>query len=66
MIPNGAYFAKNLVSAKSLNANVVIKELGKYIDGNVGGQPFFVSGKGKNIDGIEMVLENAKRFLNDN
>ena len=65
MIPNGAYFAKNLVSEKNLNADVVIKELGKYIDGNGGGQPFFASGKGKNVDGIKMVLENAKRFLND-
>ena len=59
------YISKNLVSEKNLNANVVIKELGKYIDGNGGGQPFFASGKGKNIDGIEMVLVNAKRFLND-
>jgi alanyl-tRNA synthetase len=42
---------------------VVIKELGKYIDGNGGGQPFFASGKGKNVDGIELVLEKAIDFI---
>jgi len=42
---------------------VVIKELGKYIDGNGGGQPFFASGKGKNVVGIEDVLEKAVEFL---
>ena len=57
------YIAKNLVSEKNLNANVVIKELGKYIDGNGGGQPFFASGKGKNVDGIEEVLEKAVDFV---
>lgn len=47
-LPNiHCYISKNLVAEKSLNAIVVIKELGKYIDGNGGGQPFFASGKGK-------------------
>jgi alanyl-tRNA synthetase len=32
---------------KALNAGTVIRELGKLIDGNGGGQPFFVSEKGK-------------------
>ena len=44
---------------KSLNAGNVIRELGKYIDGNGGGQPFFASGKGKNINGIKEALEKA-------
>ncbi|UPT71543.1 MAG: alanine--tRNA ligase [Flavobacterium sp. JAD_PAG50586_2] len=58
------YIAKELVTAKSLNANVVIKELGKYIDGNGGGQPFFASGKGKNVTGIVEALEKAINFIN--
>ena len=63
-LPNiHCYISKNLVSEKSLNANIVIKELGKYIDGNGGGQPFFASGKGKNVAGIEDVLEKAVEFL---
>jgi alanyl-tRNA synthetase len=57
------YISKELVASKSLNANVVIKELGKYIDGNGGGQPFFASGKGKNIAGIKEALEKAVAFV---
>ena len=57
------YIAKELVAEKSLNANVVIKDLGKYIDGNGGGQPFFASGKGKNVNGIKEALEKAIDFV---
>ncbi len=57
------YIAKELVAEKSLNANAVIKELGKYIEGNGGGQPFFASGKGKNVAGIKEALEKAIDFV---
>ena len=57
------YIAKELVANKGLNAGTVIRELGKYIDGNGGGQPFFASGKGKNTNGIAAVLENAVNFV---
>lgn len=57
------YIAKELVANKGLNAGTVIRELGKYIDGNGGGQPFFASGKGKNTNGIAAVLENAVNFI---
>ncbi len=56
------YIAKELVASNNLNANVVIKELGKYIDGNGGGQPFFASGKGKNSAGIKEALDKAIQF----
>jgi alanyl-tRNA synthetase len=52
-----------LVASKSLNANAVIKELGKYIEGNGGGQPFFASGKGKNAAGIAEALVKAIDFV---
>jgi alanyl-tRNA synthetase len=62
-LPNiHCYIAKELVAEKGLNANVVIKELGKCIDGNGGGQSFFASGKGKNIAGIKEALEKAVEF----
>jgi alanyl-tRNA synthetase len=63
-LPNiHCYISKELVASKGLNANVVIKELGKYIDGNGGGQPFFASGKGKNSSGINEALEKAVEFV---
>jgi alanyl-tRNA synthetase len=63
-LPNiHCYIAKELVSGKNLNANAVIKELGKYIDGNGGGQPFFASGKGKNANGIAEALVHAIDFV---
>lgn len=63
-LPNiHCYIAKELVANKGLNAGTVIRELGKYIDGNGGGQPFFASGKGKNVNGITAVLENAVTFV---
>ncbi len=55
--------SKELVAAKGLNAGNVIRELGKYIDGNGGGQPFFASGKGKNVSGIAEALESVARIL---
>ena len=63
-LPNiHCYIAKELVERRGLNANVVIKELGQYIDGNGGGQPFFASGKGKNVAGITEALNSVSRIL---
>lgn len=63
-LPNiHCYIAKELVASKSLNANAVIKELGKYIEGNGGGQPFFASGKGKNAAGVKEALAHAIDFV---
>ncbi len=57
------YISKELVAEKGLNAGNVIRELGKFIDGNGGGQPFFASGKGKNVEGIKEVLEKVIEFV---
>lgn len=57
------YISKELVAEKGLNAGNVIRELGKLIDGNGGGQPFFASGKGKNVSGIKEALETAITFM---
>ena len=63
-IPNiHCYISKELVAEKSLNANIIIRELGKYIDGNGGGQPFFASGKGKNVAGIAVAVQSSKSFV---
>lgn len=57
------YISKELVAEKGLNAGNIIRELGKYIDGNGGGQPFFASGKGKNVLGVKDALEKAIDFI---
>ena len=57
------YISKELVAEKGLNAGNVIRELGKLIDGNGGGQPFFASGKGKNVGGIKEALEKVAEYV---
>ncbi|WMI64196.1 alanine--tRNA ligase [Aestuariibaculum sp. YM273] len=57
------YISKNLVADKGLNAGQVVRELGKYIQGGGGGQPFFATAGGKNPSGIQEALEKSKDFI---
>jgi alanyl-tRNA synthetase len=57
------YISKELVAEKSLNASNVVRELGKYIQGGGGGQPFFATAGGKNLGGIASALEKAVEFV---
>ena len=58
------YISKELVATKNLNAGTVVRELGKYIQGGGGGQPFFATAGGKNVGGIKEALEKAIEFVN--
>jgi alanyl-tRNA synthetase len=57
------YISKELVTEKSLNAGNVVRELGKYIQGGGGGQPFFATAGGKNTSGIAEALEKSIDFI---
>lgn len=57
------YISKELVANSTLNAGNVVRELGKYIQGGGGGQPFFATAGGKNANGIEEALAHAITFI---
>lgn len=57
------YISKPLVGEKDLNAGQIVRELGKYIQGGGGGQPFFATAGGKNPAGIPEALEAGKKYL---
>jgi alanyl-tRNA synthetase len=57
------YISKELVAEKNLNAGQVVRELGKYIQGGGGGQPFFATAGGKNVEGIQEALSKAIEFV---
>jgi alanyl-tRNA synthetase len=57
------YISKELVADRKLNAGQVVRELGKFIQGGGGGQPFFATAGGKNAAGIQQALEKAIEFI---
>lgn len=57
------YISKNLVAERELNAGAIVRELGKYIQGGGGGQPFFATAGGRNPAGIEEALKKAKEYV---
>ncbi|MDX1271385.1 alanine--tRNA ligase [Bizionia paragorgiae] len=57
------YISKELVQERNLNAGLVVRELGKLIQGGGGGQPFFATAGGKNPAGIEQALKEAKNYV---
>jgi len=57
------YISKELVAEKGLNAGLVVRELGKFIQGGGGGQPFFATAGGKNAAGISQALAAAENFI---
>ena len=57
------YISKELVASNGLNAGTIVRELGKYIQGGGGGQPFFATAGGKNPAGIEEALKASENYL---
>lgn len=57
------YISKKLASERNLDAGSVVRDLGKYIQGGGGGQPFFATAGGRNVEGIEQALLQARKML---
>lgn len=56
--------SEELIETKKLNASNIIRELGKEIQGGGGGQAFFATAGGKNVEGIACALEKSKLYIN--
>ncbi len=57
-------FSDNLVAEKGLDAGKVVRELAKEIRGGGGGQAFYATAGGSDINGLDAVIAKAKAFLN--
>ena len=52
-----------LVAEKDWNAGKLVRDLGKHIQGGGGGQAFFATAGGKNVDGIAAALDAARALV---
>ena len=57
------FISKNLITQKKLNASNIVKQLAPIIGGSGGGQPFFATGGGKNINAIDKALIESNKII---
>ncbi|SKB84750.1 alanyl-tRNA synthetase [Salegentibacter holothuriorum] len=57
------YISKDLAKEKDLHAGKIVKDLGKYIQGGGGGQPFFATAGGKKPEGINEALQESQVYV---
>ncbi|MEJ7645386.1 MAG: alanine--tRNA ligase [Chryseolinea sp.] len=54
---------EKLVASKKFHAGNMVKELAREIDGGGGGQPFYATAGGKNLNGLSAVIEKARKLI---
>ena len=54
---------EKLAQTNKYHAGNLVKELAKEIDGGGGGQPFFATAGGKNLNGLNAVIEKARKLI---
>jgi alanyl-tRNA synthetase len=55
----------NLVAEKKLNASTIVRDLAKEIQGGGGGQPFYATAGGKDLRGLDKVVDRAKALIKE-
>lgn len=53
----------NVVAEKDLHAGKIVREAGKEIKGGGGGQPFYATAGGKDVNGLQAAIEKARSFI---
>jgi alanyl-tRNA synthetase len=53
----------DLIKSKDWNAGKIIRELSKEIKGGGGGQPFFATAGGSDVEGLKKVHKKAKEIF---
>ncbi|MFR9579015.1 MAG: alanine--tRNA ligase, partial [Rikenellaceae bacterium] len=61
--PNLTIMLGDEIVAKGLNAGKIIREAAKLIQGGGGGQPFFASAGGKNVEGLQAAVSAAVEMI---
>jgi alanyl-tRNA synthetase len=54
---------EKLAGTNKYHAGNMVKELAREIDGGGGGQPFFATAGGKNLSGLDAVIEKARKLI---